>query len=134
MTAANHKIIIEKGATFKIDIQVSENGIVMKDLLGWTVHFALMHDVDGIVTEAYTQLGELVPDELSPDDAPDSPPTYLNGNITVKIDGSNTGTLATLVDPALDPFITEYNYFYHIDIKDGTDEIRVLRGKAAVRE
>lgn len=129
MTAANHRIIIEKGATFKIDIQVSENGIVMKDLLGWTVHFALMHDVDGIVAEAYAQLGELVPDdELA------NPLTYLNGNIKVKIDGSNTGALATLVDPSLDPFTTEYNYFYHIDIKDGTDEIRVLRGKAAVRE
>ena len=66
--------------------------------------------------------------------------TYLNGNVAVVIDKAVTATYATLVGTELNPFTTEYNYFYTIDITEDDavsidkENIRILRGKLAVRE
>jgi len=131
-TAADHRIIIEKGADFKINVQVSENGITNKDLTGFTVEMVIKYeDPQGVITELDTIIGELV------EDAPGSG-TYLDGNISVTIDKAVTATYATRITPPVSPFATEYHYFYNIDINEGVvtadkENLRVLRGKCAVR-
>ena len=65
--------------------------------------------------------------------------TYFNGYCRVVIDKAVTATYATRVTDTYDPFITEFRYNYHIDIIEDTnvsvanDDLRVLRGKCAVR-
>jgi len=134
MTAADHRAIIEKGADYRIDIQVSENGIDMKDVTDYTVEMVIKYqDTNGDIAILDSIAGVLVEDT-------EGSGTYLNGNIAVVIDKAITATYATLVDTALSPFTTEYNYFYSIDITEdvavsaGKDNIRVLRGKLAIRE
>lgn len=134
MTAADHRTIIEKGADYKIEIQVSENGIDMKDVTGYTVAMVIKYqDAQGAIAVLDTIAGYLVEDTVGSG-------TYLNGNVAVVIDKAVTATYATLVGAELNPFTTEYNYFYTIDITEddavsaGKDNIRILRGKLAIRE
>ena len=132
-TAANHRIIIEKGSDFQITIQVSDNGIDMKDLNGYTVEMTIQYqDTEGLIQVLDTIAGVLVPDEPGGH-------TYLNGYFKVVIDKSTTAGYPTRVSSDLNQFITEYNYNYHIDITEnstvsvGKENLRVLRGKCAVR-
>lgn len=134
MTAADHRAIIEKGADYKIEIQVSENGIDMKDVTGYSVEMVIKYqDEAGAIVVLDTIAGYLVEDTVGSG-------TYLNGNVAVVIDKDVTATYATLVADTLSPFTTEYNYFYTIDITEdgavsvGKDDIRILRGKMAIRE
>ena len=134
MTAADHRTIIEKGADYRIDIQVSENGIDNKDVTDYSVEMVIKYqDTNGDIAVLDTIAGFLVEDSVGSG-------TYLNGNVSVVIDKSITSTYATLVDEALSPFATEYNYFYGIDITEDIatsvdkDNIRILRGKLAIRE
>ena len=134
MTAADHRIIIEKGADYSIEIQVSENGIVMKDVTGYSVLMVIkFQDSNGDIQVRDTIAGILVEDT-------EGSGTYLNGNIAVVIDKAITATYPTLLATGLNPFTTEYNYFYTIDITEDDavsvdkENIRVLRGKCAVRE
>ena len=137
MTAGNHRIIIEKGADFKIELQISENGIDMRDVTGYSVKMVIKYENAGSITELAPIAGFLVEDT-------EGSGTYLNGNIAVVIDKAITATYPTLVDAGLSPFTTEYNYFYSIDITEdgianpsgttGIDNIRVLRGKCSIRE
>lgn len=134
MTAGNHKIIIEKGADFKIDLQVSENGIDMKDLTGYTIEMVIKYaDEAGAVQTLDTIAGALI------EDTPGSG-TYLNGYCEVIIDKAVTATYPTRVGTDLNAFATEYNYHYHIEVTEdvavsaGKENLRILRGKAAIRE
>lgn len=132
-TAGNHKIIIEKGADFDIDIQISENGIVHKDVEGYTVTMTIKSaNAEGVITTLDTITGSIIPDNP---EAPTLDWTYLNGYVNVNIDRVATAGYATLLPITFDPFATSYEYFYSIDINGGdSDDIRVLRGKCAVRE
>ena len=192
MTAADHRTIIEKGADYRIDIQVSENGIDMKDVTGYSVAMVIKYeDTDGSIVVLDTIAGILVDDvlaglytvgagnfeigveytiktigttdftligsvdnvigtvftatgagegtgEATIDVAASG--TYLNGNVAVVIDKTVTATYATRVTDGLSPFMTEYNYFYTIDITEDDavsvdkDNVRILRGKLAIRE
>lgn len=132
-TAGNHKIIIEKGADFNIDVQVSDNGIVHKDVTGFTVTMTIKYVDDvGAIQVLDTINGSIVPDDPS---LPEVDWTYLNGYINVNIDKLITAGYPTRVPANLDPFATSFEYNYSIDINGGTSEdIRVLRGKCAIRE
>lgn len=128
-TAGTHKIIIEQGADFVIDVQVSENGVVHKDLTGYTPTMVIKYEDDqGAIQILDTIAGVLVPDVGS------DPATYGNGYFKVVIDKLATSAYPTRLPPSYDAFATSYEYYYHIDITGpGSDDIRVLRGKLAVR-
>ena len=192
MTAADHRTIIEKGADYRIEIQVSENGIDNKDVTGYTVEMVIKYqDTDGSIVTLDTIAGVLIDDILehienvvagnfvidtvytiktvgdtdftligaadnnvgteftatgagtgtgTADTVVPASGTYLNGNVAVIIDKVATAAYATRIDTTLNPFMTEYNYFYSIDIIEdiaisaGKDNIRILRGKLAIRE
>lgn len=123
MTAADHKIIIEKGADFVIETQVKDGGVSNKDLTGFTVSMELLYDNNGTITIQGVYPGVVT--------------DTVNGILAVTIDKDVTATLDTRIttEQNSNVFATEYNYFYHIDISNSsTDEdFRVLRGKAAVR-
>jgi len=111
---------------------VSEDGVNHKDLTGYIATMVLKYEDDaGNVIIEYTQAGTLIPDDkLDPGD----PDTYLNGNFNITIDKSATILFPTRVPADLDVFATSFEYFYHIDINGpASDDLRVLRGKAAVR-
>ena len=112
---------------------MSENGVTNKDLYGYSVEMVIKYeDTDGTIKVLDTIVGTVL------EDAPGSG-TYANGNLEVVIDKAITATYTTRVLPPLSPFTTEYNYFYNIDINedptitDGKDNLRVLRGKCAIR-
>ena len=118
---------------FVIDVQVSENGIVHKDLTGFTVEMVIKYSDDaGAVQTLDTIIGVLVPDnplDLEVDW------TYLNGYLKVVIDKTATAGYATRVGTDLNPFTTAYEYYYSINIAGpGSEDLRVLRGKCAIRE
>lgn len=91
------------------------------DLVSWTGDFRLYYDDAGSVTE------EVVANTFTVTDG-------VNGAFSVHIDEAVTDTLLTRVTSA-NPFITEYRYFYHIEINNTNsgEDLRVLRGKCAVR-
>ena len=132
-TAGNHKIIIEKGMDFSIDVQVSENGIVHKDLTGYTVSMSIkFEDEQGLIQVLDTIVGDLVPDNPT---EPEVDWTYFNGYLNVTIDKLATSTYDTRVAGDLHAFSTAYEYYYSIDIVGpGSSDFRVLRGKCAIRE
>jgi hypothetical protein len=134
-TAGNHKVIIEQGADYSIEVQVSENGITNKDLNGFTPTMAIKYaTTDGSVVNVGVYTGTLIPDIKTEETDPD---TYLNGYFKVVIDKEITATLAVYpngMPVGADPFATTYEYFYNIDLNnDSSDDLRVLRGKLAVR-
>lgn len=133
-TAGNHKIVIERGADFVIDVQVSENGIVHKDLAGFTVTMVIKY-VDPTTKAVVTQdtiTGSLVPDDA---ELPEVDWTYLNGYLMVEIDKLATAGYPTRLPAEYDPFATSYEYNYSININGpDSEDLRVLRGKCAVRE
>ena len=192
MTAADHRTIIEKGADYKIEIQVSENGIDNKDVTGYSVSMVIKFENDaGNIEVLDTVAGYLVDDspafnvtvaagnlevgveytisvlgdsDFTLADAANNTVgevftatggttgtgeatmviaasgTYVNGNVAVVIDKAVTATYDTRVSAGLNPFTTEYKYFYSIDITEDDavsidkDNIRILRGKLAIRE
>lgn len=132
-TAGNHKIIIEKGVDFDIDVQVSENGIVHKDVTGYTVTMTIKYvDGAGVIQTLDTIAGTIIADDPT---LPELEWTYLNGFINVTIDKLATAGYPTLLPAEYDAFATSFEYWYSIDINGGvSDDIRVLRGKCAIRE
>lgn len=133
-TAGNHKIIIEKGADFVIDVQVSENGIVHKNLTGFTVSMVIKYvdPITKVITIQDTIPGVLVPDNPL---LPVLDWTYFNGYLKVIIDKAATALYPTRLPAEYDPFATSYEYYYSINIiGPNSQDYRVLRGKCAVRE
>lgn len=204
-TAADHKIIIEKGADFKIDTRVTIDGINAYNLgpteanygvtntTGYIPIMCLMYNsteydfistngsqtvtqdtsivksgsnlylyigVTGVVdlsttvytdTALWTDLGNSYVKYVKSDGTTTrtKTPIYtgsiltdgLDGNFSIILDDAVTSLLTTYkgtITSVLDnnPFATEYNYFYYIELTNTTVDvldIRVLRGKAAVR-
>ena len=146
-TAADHKIIIEKGADFKIDLRVTTDGITAYPVDSYVATMYLMYkdstgDIQYVKPDGTSQNTIIKIDAVGtlPDDA-----NTQNGEFTMLIDEGVTALLKP--DPAdvtpnpatasevlgNNPFATEYNYFYYIQIDLADDNIRVLRGKAAIR-
>ena len=135
MTAAEHRIIIEKGADFKITLRVTKDGINAVDLssdgaaANWSYTFSLRKIVDGELVDVtgFPMTNELI--------SAGTPDPLANGVFQIVIDKAITGALPTLVTSD-DPFATEYNYYYAIDINEvsgGTKDLRLLRGRCSVR-
>jgi len=145
MTAADHKIIIEKGADFTIEVQAYE-GLTPKDLStdSWTVVMNIQHlDADNTIVSTNTE-------EVSPK----APSVYavgsiiddVNGIVQIRIDNTDTINLPTGINDDtflgktdqtdISPFSTEYNHFYTITLVNATtntEDLRLLRGKCAIR-
>ncbi len=150
-TAGHHNIIIEKGADFVIEVQVSENGILNKDITNYNISFQLMYaddkgidhvaqflDPDDLATQrSFPVAGFILPDDeeqctLKRSGSPKYTPIpgidpcgATKGKFMVIIDKEITEQLPTRVPPELDPFSTSWEYFYHIDIDE-----RVATGKS----
>ena len=138
MTAAEHSIVIEKGADFKLDIVYSDSTGMAKDINNYTGRMSIFFVDDNGETKYLNDKGEptdsgtTIVKGISPSDG-------TNGKITIKIEDKVTSKIATRL-PVGKELATEYNYYYHIDIVledgDGTgnDIIeRLLRGRLAVR-
>jgi len=163
MTAGDYKIIIEKNADFSLEVAIKEGVGVPKNLNGYSVYMRLMYignsavianDTTGIIyylgvnadgeavrsTAATTKI-ELPNAIPASTNAEGGDNTGEDGIVYVKLDKAFTGSLNTLIDTAKtsDLFATEYNYRYELCIYDNndstsSDDIKVLRGKCAVRE
>lgn len=133
MTAAEKKIILEKGSDYRLQLLIKDDGgIANKDLDGWSWVFNVYSKTD-VTTPAYTFSSEFSGDFPGED--------LTNGACTVHIDSASTSTMNTLIPEGEDPFMTDYNYYYTLTLSgpegtgtlDDNREMRVLRGKLAVR-
>ena len=138
MTAAEHKIIIEKGADFSIDIQVFEDvSVKILNATNDTVTMKLKHvvtqaDINAGGAYAALSVGDVYSVAIGTGTVVDA----SLGKINVLIDKNETASLSTrIVSADVSPFSTEYNYFYDITlVTNTTEDIKVVRGKCAVRE
>lgn len=136
MTAAEKKIILEQGSDYRIQLRVkADDGINDKDLDGWTWTFKI-YNKDGTV---YPIAGDPLTDV--PFDGTFAGDDLLNGQGTVNIDSLITAAIDTGITGNVNPFDTEFNYYYTLTIK-GTEspansepsrEMRIMRGRLAVR-
>lgn len=121
-TAAEHKIIIEQGADFTLSAQVFASVGNALDITHYTGDFILNYYdvttsniVNVPVTYTYTATNA------------------VNGDFTITIDKDVTKTIPTRTEG----FKTSYEYSYsvtlHSDAAHGGDDLRILRGKCAVR-
>ena len=132
MTAAEKKIILDKGSDYRLQLKIKDDdGINDRDLTGWGFKF-IIYSLDG--TE-YTSIDKLLSGAFSGDD-------LVNGACTIDIDSTLTSTYSTAIAGTEDVFSTLYNYYYTLTLyEDGanldnaidTREMRVARGKLAVR-
>ena len=137
-TATNHRIIIEQGSDFRINLQISEDGLTPKDL---TTH-AASGAIEMVIKYKDVTTGDIVVQDtvagVFVEDTPASG-TYVNGYCEVVIDEAVTATYPTRLLANIDPFATEYMYNYSIELIEdtvtsaGKDNLRILRGKCAVR-
>jgi len=138
MTAAEHSIVIEKGADFKLDIVYKDSTGMAKDINNYTGRMSIFFIDDKGKTKYLNDKGEptdsatTIVKDISPSDG-------TNGKITIKIEDKVTSKIDTRL-PKGKELATEYNYYYHIDIvledgdATGNDIIeRLLRGRLAVR-
>lgn len=141
MQAAEKKIIIERGADFRIALELVEGVGTPKDISTFTV---------GMNIKYYDKTNDTI-SHLQPDGTLTDVPYIFPGTLLGTPPGSMgefeiviDKTITVLFDPKLDMqkmtdrFGTEYNYFYNIDIQGAGDSLtaenkRVLRGKCAVR-
>jgi len=133
MQAAEKKLVIEKGADFYLKIAVTEGIGTQKDLTGASVVMRIMkhNKEDGNIYYIQPN-GELTTTKYefagTVNDAP-------NGECSVLIDKDITSKFDTGVSSSDNVFMTEYNYFYTIDIVGAPngEDMRILRGRCAVR-
>jgi hypothetical protein len=138
MTSAEKRIVLEQGSDYRLQLYVkSDDGIGNRDLTGWSWTMRLYRAADGedvtpigLVNVPFS--GTFVGDDLA------------NGKCTVHIDSTVTTMpdgLSTLIPSGEDMFDTQFNYYYTLTLKgtegsgtlDDTREMRVMRGKLAVR-
>lgn len=140
MQAADKKIIIERGADFRIAVEVND-GLFPKNIETYVPSMVIQYYDEDLDTITYLQpdgsltgtpyqyVGTLLED-----------PPGINGEFEIIIDKAITA----LFDPQLDMevitsrFSTQYNYFYYIEINEpgvasSSENLRLLRGKCAVR-
>lgn len=127
MTAAEKKVVLEYGSDYLLQLKIKDDdGINNRDVRNWTWQFKIYNATTAV--QVGTTFSGTIPDN---DDS-------LNGTVDILIDsGSVTvDTYPTLVTGD-DPFATQFNYFYTLTlVEDGATpkrEMRVLRGKLAVR-
>lgn len=151
MAAADHKTIIEIGADFKIDLRVTTNGVNAYNLgptesndgiangTGYTPLMYLMFDNVGtpnyiksdgttIVAKTAIHTGAALVDGL-------------DGSFSIILDDATTSLLTTYKGTitetlANNPFATEYNYYYSIELTNATPaplDLKVLRGRCSIR-
>jgi len=142
MTAAEHNIIIEKGADFRLHTQVTEGIGKAKDILGWTIELRIKRLSSSGAIEFMNQTGR----GFSLTDSAFTATGDADGKFTIVIDKAVTAEMATgLPEEVSNKFATEYMYMYSVDInkplaEDGTEtsanveNTRVLRGRCAIRE
>ena len=133
MIAGEHKTIIEVGADFILKLKVTDAIGAAIDITDYTIAFTIKYDnVD--VINYLDNTGTLS----------DTPYSFVDigvtdgpvGELEVRIDKAITALMPpNLTTEASTLFSTEYNYFYTLDINHaGTSEdLRVLRGKLAIR-
>jgi hypothetical protein len=112
----------------------SDDGIGNRDLTGWTWTMRLYKAADG---------GDVTPDELVevPFSGTFAGDHLEEGKCTVHVDSTVTSGLSTHIPSDEDMFDTQFNYYYTLTLKgtegsgtsDDTREMRVMRGKLAVR-
>jgi hypothetical protein len=133
MTSAEQKIILDKGSDYRLQLYVKDdNGLSNKDLTGWG--WVIKVYAIGNVDTAYKTFSATFDGDFSGDD-------LANGRCTVHINSVDTGSMVTGIPAEEDPFSTQYNYYYtltltgpeSVDQLDTVREMRVLRGKMAVR-
>jgi hypothetical protein len=150
MIAPDHKIIIDIGSDYEIWIQVPDGSLAFKDVREWNWTLKLYSGGKGATApiQYKTDFTGVCPGLQAEDDTlydDQDPVDYekiqsLNGWVKVKIDAADTATFTTGLSADVDSFATEYNYRYTLDINDDaitpgldTEEIRILRGKCAIR-
>ena len=161
MQAAEKKLIVERGADFRIQLEIMD-GLFQKDLTNFTSGMYIQYYSEGIAIDLENGLTSdtiynLKADGTFLEDNGTNKVEFpgilvgvtpgLNGEFNVIIDKSVTATFPTMLDMSkmTNRFGTEYNYYYHIEIDEnavgGADDditvdrenMRVLRGKLAVR-
>jgi len=136
-TAAEHKIIIEKGADYKLEVQISNSGVATDhvDVADYSIYLTIQYadengDIQYLVGGNATTMNRFEGTKV-PDVAGADPLTYDNGNMEITVDKAITAGFPTRTEP----FKTAYEYFYHVDIESTTGtETRILRGKCAIRD
>lgn len=131
MTAAENKIILDKGSDYRLQLKVKDDdGINDRDLTGWGWKFQMLN-TDGT---SYALVEDVFTGTYSGDN-------LAAGSGTIAIDSTVTAPLLT-GNSAETVFDTEYNYFYTLTLyEDGvnkdndvaTREMRVMRGKLSIR-
>lgn len=162
MQAADKKLIIEKGADFRIQLEIVEGVGFPKDLTNFTASMYIQYYSEAIDADyglsadtIYNLLANGTFVEYDGSNKVAFPGVLvgiegsegLNGEFNVIIDKSITATFPTMLDMTkiTNRFGTDYNFFYQIEIDEnseaGADDdvtvdrenMRVLRGKLAVR-
>jgi len=150
MAVEEHKLIIEKGTDLRVRISVEEGLGTPKDLTNYTFSMYLMYTFDKAIDTGDIADGTImyvnsagvgstdkiaIIDRQSIQGVTGNDPVH--GKFYVRLNQDITSALPTRIKSG-HPFSTEYNYYYVIDIYQGDDrdsgeDLRVLRGKLAVR-
>jgi hypothetical protein len=134
MTSAEKKIILDKGSDYRLQLYIkSDDGIGDRDLTGWGWVMTIFAKDDPTI--AVSTLSATFDGNFSGDD-------LVNGRCTVHVDSTVTAGLPTGIETTAYPFLTEYSYYYTLTVTgselpgslDPTRQMRVMRGKLAVRE
>ena len=132
MIAAEHKTIIDKGSDFAIRLKVTDAAGIGKDLTDFTASMTIKYDdngtvmyidTDGTPTASVVSHAGVITDAV-------------NGELEVIIDKAVTAVIdGRLSADALNIFATQYNFMYSLDILSvtGTEDVRILRGRLAIR-
>lgn len=134
MTAAEHRIIIERGADFSLRFRATMDGVSAINLTGSTVRFDLRYvDEDG------NDEAQVIPAGAA--GLTTGVYNVADGEGFVLIDKVATALIPTRVIGD-NPFGTEFRYYYTVTIEDidmglnpdiKANGIRILRGRCAVR-
>jgi len=135
MTSAEKRIVLEQGSDYRLQLYVkSDDGRGNRNLTGWAWTMRLYKAADGVdvtptglVNVPFS--GAFVGDHLE------------EGKCTVHVNSTVTSSLPTLIPSGEDMFDTQFNYYYTLTLigtegsgtPDNTREMRVMRGKLAVR-
>ena len=141
MEAAEHNIIIEKGADFVFKGEIIEGVGQQKDLTGYTIKMGIKYidPSDGKV-KYLNSFGSLQEEVYEFSGIVEN---AAAGKFKILIDKSITINFPTMVKSS-NKFATEYNYYFYIDLHQNGNEanrnsainedIRIVRGRCAIRE
>ena len=138
MTAAEHKLVIDKGSDFTLLLKVKTNlsGLSYDNLTGYSYTFNI-YKPDSDSTDGLT-LAHTFTKNVSDFGGRVDP---AQGELLVYIDATDTAQMETL-NPKDKPFDTLYNYYYTIQLEGPSssdeyeqtrDKQTILRGRLSVR-